>query len=737
MTTPRRPRLTAGLLTAAEILLLVAIVSAALLYSPRLANNALGKTAFVHMFGGACALLWSMGRLASGQICWSRSGQWVPFLGLLVISAVSGFGAHNGLVALDSWLLWAQWLVLLIITTDLARDATRATRIITVLLGLSTVISGIGLLQVAGLDLMSLPGAHGTAPLSSLGNTNFVAHYLEQVLPLAMAVVVFRSWPRTLRCLAALSLGAGGVLIVLAGSRGGWLGAGAALVIMLGAVPRQRGWGRRLLLGLLVVGLLSPVAGFVLQSIPASGGRTAAAAATHVVDASWARVLSTFDAANFSRAMRLLIWRDTARVVRAQPWLGVGPGHLGFELPAHRTSTGQREWRALMGDRGNQPHHAHSEFLEVWAESGVAAVVALTWLLATGLWLAWRMARREPGDSEQCRRDRSIALGCLGALVAAVAHAFFSFNLRDPVSGTHLWVLCGVLAGRVRQADGYDRVWLLAPVWRRLVLLTSGAGIATVGVYTGLCMLLGDAYFLRSQQHLSAGHGNRAILALQQATDWREHEFSYHHWLGHISLQMKLYDQSAAALSRSLELHDNNPGASRLLATALLASGHGQRAVAPMRHAVDIDPLEAGNYSLLADALRQSGQATAAVTARRQALSLRGDPTLMAALANDLYAAGHLDSATAVLTQAAHTWPQVATIAGNLGAMLLQSGDPVAAVGYLRRAITIEPVRAEWHGNLALALRALGKHAAALESVRTALKLAPGNSTWQKLFDQL
>lgn len=733
------PNLARVLLLAAELVLLVTVASVTLLYSPRLADNFLGKAALVHILGGLCALLWATAKVAGGQLTWARSGQWLPFIGLLGVFAVSAWGAENGLVALEDWLLWTQWLVLLFVTADLATDAAVSRRIIAGLLALSIVVSGIALLQVGGLDLVSLPGAHGTAPLSTLGNTNFVAHYIEQVLPLALAVLVFRSWSGKFRWLAAASFGAGGVLLILARSRGGWLGVGAALLIMLSAVPRRPGWGRRLLLAILVAALLSPVVGFVLHSVPASGGRSMAQAATQMADASWQRVMSTFDAASFSRAMRLLIWRDTLRVAQAQPFLGVGPGHLGFELQAHRTTTGQREWRALMGQRINEPKHAHNEFLESWAECGVLAVVFLVWLLAAGLKLAWHRSRAETGVGAVAEAgcDRSIAVGCLGALVAAVLHALFSFNLRDPVSGTHLWVVCGLLTGCAQRARPARPVWSLAPLRRRGIVVTAGAGLAAAGVFTGLCMLMGDAYFLRSQQHLSAGHGNRAILALQQAVAWRDHEFSYHHWLGHVSLQMKQPEAAATALTRSLELHHNNPGAIRLLATALLSTNAGGRAVAPLRHAIDIDPLVADNYSLLADALRQSGQATAAVTARRQALSLRGEPMLMAALATDLYAAGHLDSATAVLQQASHTWPQQATIVGNLGAMLLQSGDAAAAIDVLRRAVALEPSRAEWHGNLSLALRQQGRIAEALEAVWLALRYQPDNRAWLQLAAQL
>ena len=734
-----RERASSALVVATEVTIMTTVVAVTLLYSPRLADNFLGKAALFHLLGGVAVFLWGLARAIEGHVVWPRSPLLAPFLVFLAIAAIAAIRARNIALAWEQWLIWAQWLALFVVVADLARHRSRARRLVLCLVGLCAVVSAIGLLQVVGFDVMSLPSVYRFAPLSSLGNTNFVAHYLEVVLPLALALTVFGSWSspwsRSVRIMAVLALSLGSVLLVLAGSRGGWLGVGIAVLVVLWAAPRPRDWGRRLLLAILAAGLLSPVAGFVLELEPVAGGGTAADALEEVVDESWARVMSTFDGANFSRAMRMLIWRDSLRLVRAHPWLGVGPGHYGLELPGHRTVTAQREWRALVGRRGNQPYHAHNEFLEVWADTGVFGALALAWLLGAGLWAAWRRSRCALTGSETAG-DRSLALGCLGGLVAATVHAFFSFNLRDPVSGTHVWILCGLIAGGGNITPG-KRQWPSLGVWRRAVLVSVSAGIALAGSYHGLCMLLGDVYFLRSQHHLADGHGNRAILALREAVSWREYEFSYHHWHGRVALDMQRYDEAERALTRSLELHENNPGAIRLLAKALLAGEQPGRAVEPLRHAIRIDALTADNYTLLADALRYSGQPEVAVTARRQAISLRGEPWLLLALALDFHAAGHLDTAIAVLEQATRTAPRHALIAGNLGALQVKAGRSVEGEANLRRALDLEPQRADWHGNLGLALAAQRRIVEALGEARLALRAAPEKSDWQELVRQL
>ncbi|MDA0333540.1 MAG: O-antigen ligase family protein [bacterium] len=724
-------RPSSALLAAVEVSIVATIASVTLLYTPLLADNLLGKTALVHIFSGVTVLLWGLARAVEGRVTRPNASQFVPFLVFLVIAAVAGVRARNPMLAWETWLKWAQWLALFFVVADLCREVERARRLVLGVLCLAAVVSAIGLLQVVGFDLMSLPANRSGEPLSSLGNTNFVAHYLEVVLPLSLAVVVCGGWTRVTRSIAGVALALSSGLLILAGSRGGWLGVAVGLLAMFWAVPRPRNWIRRLLLAVLIIGLLSPVASFVLQSLPVAHERSAADVVEELVDASWSRALSTFDGANFSRTMRLLIWRDSVRVIRAHPWLGVGPGHLGYVLAANRTTTGQREWRKLMGTRTNEPSHAHNEFLETWADIGFFGAVALVWMLGASLHMAWRIGHN--GRDGPAGLDRSIALGCLGGLAAATVHSLFSFNLRDPVSGTHVWILCGLVAACAARSADSQRPWAFSGPWRRAALVGGTAMLAAAGSYHGLCMLWGDVYFLQSQQHLANGHGNRAIDALRRAVEWRGYESSYHHWLGQMALQMKRYDEAAQALTRSLELNDDNPGAIRLLATALLAKGQGGQAIAPLRHAIAIDALTADNYSLLADALRQSGQPAAAVPVRRQAISLRGDPLLLVSLALDHDRAGHLDSALAVLAEALRTAPGDATIVGNLGALQVKAGDSVAGEKHLRQALALEPDRVQWSYNLGLALMAQRRFSEALEAAQAAVRLDPENKTWQDL----
>lgn len=731
-----RQRAVRLLMSAAEASVLCAMAFVALLYTPRLADNVLGKTAALYIMTALSTLFWGAACVLASRLPNLPRRSVALFLVFLLISAFATITARNEGLAWETWLLWAAYLALFVIVADLSRDVARARRLIVGMLGLTIVVSGLAGLQMAGIDLVGLPKPYRGMPLSTLGNTNFAAHFLEVLLPLSL-VLAIRSPTRPLRALAVIAAVTGAGYLVVAGSRGGWLGCLVAGVVMLAAIPRPRDLGRRLLLAVLVAALLSPVAELLLRSVPLSSGRSAASAVEELVDESWDKAMSTFDGANFSRAMRLLIWRDSLRVIAENPWVGVGLGQYGYELAAYRSSTGQRDWKELMGQRGNQPYHAHNEFLETWAETGVLGVLALLGMLASGIGLCWRLTRSRHADPTVASFDCAIALGGLGGWVAVSVHALFSFSLRDPVSGMLLWILGGLIVG-VWARQTRQRPHRTASAVDRLMLLAVCVGLALSCGWHGVGMLQADMHLLAGREYYSLGQPNRALLSFRQSVDWRDHDFSAHHWRGRAAQQAGRHAEAAEAYERSLALYANNPSTARALAQAALRIGTPERAIESLRQAIQVETLGSDNYALLADVLHQAQRPTEAAAARRQALSLRpGHGPLLSGLALDLRAAGHVDSAIMVLREATRTTPRSATIAGNLGALLLLQGQVVEAESSLRRAIQLEPTRGEWHGNLALALAAQDRIDDALLAARAAQHVEPDEERWRDLVQRL
>ena len=101
---------------------------------------------------------------------------------------------------------------------------------------------------------------------------------------------------------------------------------------------------------------------------------------------------STYDTLDF----RILIWRDTFNMIRAQPWTGVGLGNFRYVFPQFRHSS-RTESLCL---------HPESSLLQLAAEAGLPALGALIWLIVA----IWAGARSDLSSQESLVRS-ALAMG--------------------------------------------------------------------------------------------------------------------------------------------------------------------------------------------------------------------------------------------------------------------------------------------------------------------------------------
>jgi putative inorganic carbon (hco3(-)) transporter len=112
-------------------------------------------------------------------------------------------------------------------------------------------------------------------------------------------------------------------------------------------------------------------------------------------------------------SIRFEMWQVGLRMMRAHPWLGVGPDDVERDywayLPSGRT--------AEFGYHG----HLHNNFVQLGAERGLPALAAWLWLMGVLGWRTFRIARRLPAR-------RWIAHGALACWLALLAEGCFEFN---------------------------------------------------------------------------------------------------------------------------------------------------------------------------------------------------------------------------------------------------------------------------------------------------------------------
>ena len=420
MQASRAERLAAAILILGAIAVVLAVVPHR---SFELDRFFLPKEAVLHATALLVALLVIPGRR---EWTWSRVDLFL--LGYLGVTVISAAFATNGWLALRA--LGITWSGLLLFWS--ARELSRAGlgRMLTVGLAAGAVVGVLTALgQAYGLldsDLFSLTRAPG----GTFGNRNFVAHLAAIALPalLAVALAARNRFGYLLTVLATL-LTVG--LLVLTRSRAAWLATAAAgsVFLLLGFLPGglwRDAVARRRLLG----PLLAVAAGAALAlSVPNTLDWRS--------DTPYADTLKGL--ANYQEGSgrgRLLQWRNSLSLVRANPVLGVGPGNWAVEYPAVVTPDDP----SLDSEGMAANPWPSSDWMAVLSERGLIAFLLLTCagglLFLTGA-RSWMASPRGVQDLAPLVLASTIA-------AAAVVGAFDAVLLL-PVPALYVWSLAGAL----------------------------------------------------------------------------------------------------------------------------------------------------------------------------------------------------------------------------------------------------------------------------------------------------
>ncbi|WP_420224800.1 O-antigen ligase family protein [Pigmentiphaga litoralis] len=204
------------------------------------------------------------------------------------------------------------------------------------------------------------------------------------------------------------------MLLFVTGGRGTVFGIGVAVVVVLVLYGRQAWPWTRVLLTSAVAGIVAYLLLYV--AVPLALGLKPFGVLQGVAERSLVDPASG----------RLDLWRLSWSMIQSHPWLGEGPLHF-----AHRA----------MALKANA--HPHDWLLQIAAEWGVPAVVALTAALVCGVMAIWRRGRAVAPDDVA---GQALRATLMGGVAATIADAFVSGSMVMPMS--QLWIVvliaCGV-----------------------------------------------------------------------------------------------------------------------------------------------------------------------------------------------------------------------------------------------------------------------------------------------------
>lgn len=130
---------------------------------------------------------------------------------------------------------------------------------------------------------------------------------------------------------------------------------------------------------------------------------------------------------------RLLVWRDTLKVISDYWLVGSGGGTYRWLFPEYKSSA----LDPLLYD------HAHNGYLEMLVEYGVIGSALKAFFVLDSILRGVRRIKHSTSDDEKCLR-LALLLGVLSMLV----HELVDFNMSIPANGFIFFSILGVLCAR-------------------------------------------------------------------------------------------------------------------------------------------------------------------------------------------------------------------------------------------------------------------------------------------------
>ncbi len=266
--------------------------------------------------------------------------------------------------------------------------------------------------------------ASATRVYSYLRNPNLLAGYLMPAVSFsAMAVFAWpRWWPKLLAVVLYLVNSA---CLILTLSRGGWLGFVAMSFVMIVLLvfwwkPRfpkflQR-WALPMLLG---------------------GSAVVVVAAVALVPSVRERVVSMVNLrGDSSNNFRLNVYEAVFRMIKARPFIGIGPGNEAFNkiYPLYQSP----RYTALS---------AYSIYFETAVEAGIIGLLSFFWILIVAFRQGWvQLGRLRDVLGQTIAKEGYWLMGAIAAMAGLLMQGAFDTIWYRPQVSTLWWLLLAIIA---------------------------------------------------------------------------------------------------------------------------------------------------------------------------------------------------------------------------------------------------------------------------------------------------
>lgn len=445
----------------------------------------------------------------SEKISLSGSALLLPVSVFLIISLCSSVNMTNTYVFLDSFFeLLLSIIFSLILLQVLKNKDFRYISIASSATG--TLISSIGIYQYYSTESFNL----ANSVRSTLGHSNFLAHYLIIIIPLTISLIL--SSKKMSHIIIFLSFFLTQITaLALTFARGGWIACIASIIIFGGASIKISSKNKSL--------ILKRIAIFLIISIILTAG--IAATKPHVFNALFVPFDKMKKLASGQESelkykivtilVRLEMWKGTIEMIKSHPIFGVGLGNYWIVSQKFRTPNELKMDYDML-------KWAHNDFLQIGAETGFFGIGAFLFLLVTIFTNGLRKLK------ELEKEERLILTGFICALAATVIHAMVSFNFYKTVPVMYFWITAAFLTGKNKKELNLN---LPQSSFYKTLLSSIFLITAFFGIYLYSSQFIGETYFSKAEKYSMRKEWGKSIPLLKKALSFSPNDAKFRYAL--------------------------------------------------------------------------------------------------------------------------------------------------------------------------------------------------------------
>jgi O-antigen ligase len=369
------------------------------------------------------AIMWAVSCVNERSICLYWSPLYIPATLFLGLGALQYFGHHtlDSLATRESLLLLLTQLIYFflagqIVSRNSGKGLPRFGLVVLIYAFLLSLFAIIQFYTGDGLIYWSIKPRWDSAIFGPYVNHNHYAGLLQILIPVGAAYALSRPPGHSGKILSGFAVLVTIASLMLAGSRGGLISILAEGLILILIILRASPAPTRRPI------VLTLVAGFIFVDLFFYW------LAPNLLVKRLETTTTFLKSPEVTLGDRLRVSKDSLRVFWSHPWLGTGLGSFEPVFPQYRTFPSDLEWA-----------HAHNDYVEALAETGLAGGT----LILLALWLGLRAVFRDLGErltSEAGWVQTGAAIGCCGLLV----HSFVDFNLHIPANAMWFAICVGI-----------------------------------------------------------------------------------------------------------------------------------------------------------------------------------------------------------------------------------------------------------------------------------------------------